>query len=173
MQVIRQRVWTEAQLKAGGFHYFQRRKQLVMAGRLPVSAAPLRIEYDFEHGYAQAGDVIIYEPGSEVHSHWKKYHFWSVKPDIFKATYRPWNEPDWTPTATERDLMRYNCRPYYKAQGAWARQLKTPVFVQSLEHPDPIKVPVGFWVLIGDKGDPWSMSDDDFRKRYLVPAVVG
>lgn len=173
MQIIRQRAWTERELKAAGFRYYTRRKQLVMAGRLPRAFAPLRINYGLEFAYAQAGDVIIYEPGDQVRGDWRAYAHWSVKPEIFKATYRAWDEPNWIPTPSQRDLMRYNCRPYYKVAGAWAKRLTAPLFVQSLESPEPVQVPDGFWLLIGDKGEPWHNDNETFQLRYNVSASVG
>jgi hypothetical protein len=69
--------------------------------------------------------------------------------------------------------MRLNCRPYYKRVGAWAKRLKLPTLVQSIENPEPIYVPVGYWVLIGDQGEPWHSDDDSFRARYIIPAGIG
>lgn len=172
MQVIQQRAWTEAELKAKGFTYYQRAKQLVMAGRLPESFAPLRIDYGFEFGIAHAGDILIYDPGSEPHPRWRDYTYWSVKPEIFRSTYTVWDEPDWTPNAPQRHLMRLNCRPYYKKVGAWAKRLKMPTLVQSIENPEPIYVPIGFWLLIGDQGEPWHADDASFHARYILPAGV-
>ena len=57
-EVLRPRDWTEEELREAGFRYFMRRKQLVLAGRLPVEHAPLEIHYPLEVVIADAGDVI-------------------------------------------------------------------------------------------------------------------
>jgi hypothetical protein len=169
MDVLRQRDWTEAELRAEGYHYYERRKELIMAGRLPPSAAPLKIVYELETRYADAGDVICFEPGSRTRRSLYDYDYWSVKPDIFRQTYRKWDTTDWTPTPPQAHLLSYGCRPYYKSSGVWARQLKQATRVQSIESPIPVRVEAGAWVLIGTQGEPWYNTDQDFHNRYIVP----
>jgi hypothetical protein len=168
ISTLRQHTWTLDELKKAGFQYYMRRKQVVMAGRLPASAAPLKITYSTGEGYAQAGDVICYDPGTEVHRRLDEYTFWSVKPEIFKQVYRKWDEPNWTPTPPQAHLMRLGCRPYYKSAGIWARRLALPINIQSLESSVPALAPAGTWLAIGTEGEPWHIDDQTFRERYLV-----
>jgi hypothetical protein len=130
----------------------------------------MAIRYDFETVFAEAGDVICYEPGAIIQRHLNDYEHWSVKAAIFRETYRPWETSQWKPEAVHLDLMRYNCRPYYKCVGAWARRLKEPTYLESLESPRPVLVPAGLWILVGNQGEPWHVTDDDFRKRYILDA---
>ncbi|GAB4529148.1 MAG: hypothetical protein OHK0046_48780 [Anaerolineae bacterium] len=152
-----------------GCTYYQRRKQLVMAARLPEEAAPLQIHYTLETVTAEAGDVIVFEPGEQVHRRLKDYNFWSVKLPQFKESYRPWDEP-LALNPTLRDLMRHRCKPYYKHQGVWARKLTKDTYIQSLESDDPQLVPAGLWLAIGSSGEPWHIEDETFRERYIIPA---
>lgn len=167
-EVMRQRDWTDAELRAAGYRYYQRRKQLVLAGRLPPSAAPLEIHYPLETVIAEAGDVICFEVGDVVHQRVLDYEHWSVKPDIFLETYRKWDVPGWQPGPPVKYLMKHGCRPYYKSQGAWAIRLSEATWIQSLESSEPLLVPEGMWLLIGTSGEPWHNSDEQFRSRYVV-----
>lgn len=167
-EIIRPRQWTEDELQSAGFQYYPRRKQLVLAGRLPAEHAPLKIHYPLEDVIAEAGDVICFEPGDTLLKRLLDYEHWSVKLDIFRDTYRNWNELDWQPNASTRFLMAHGCKPYYKWKGAWAVQLTDPTWIQSLESPEPLEVPPGMWLLIGTSGEPWHNEDDDFRSRYIV-----
>lgn len=164
--VIAQRPWTDAQLLADGFHYYNRRKTLIMAGRLPESHAPMRIEYTYDHAYAEAGDVICFTPGTEKQDEILEYEHWSVKPEIFQKTYRVWNEPRWNPSESEEHLMAFGCRPYYKYMGIWARELQEPTYVKTLENEAPVLIPAGMWLAIGTDGEPWTIEPDDFTDRY-------
>lgn len=168
MDTIRQRNWTESELKDEGYHYYERRKQLVMGARLPASAAPLRIVYELETRIAEAGDILCFDPGSRTRRRLYDYDYWSVKPDIFKQTYRKWESADWQPNPPQAHLMAHGCRPYYKYVGVWAHQLAKPTRVQSIESPMPVRVESGAWVLIGTQGEPWYSDDEAFHKRYIV-----
>jgi hypothetical protein len=48
----------------------------------------------------------------------------------------------------------------------WAKKLKEPQWIQSLESIEPILVPKGGWIAIGVEGEPMSMTDTEFRRRY-------
>jgi hypothetical protein len=93
-----------------------------------------------------------------------------VRRDLFRQTYRQWDEPDWKPNAAENHLMENGCRPFYKAVGVWAKRLRKSAYVQSLESPEPVLVPPGRWLCIGTEGEPYNMNDGNFRTRYIVPA---
>lgn len=166
-EVIRTRHWTSEELLTAGCKYYQRRKQLVMAARLPEEAAPLYIHYTLETVVAEAGDVIVFDPGDSVKHRLQDYDFWSVKLSVFKETYRPWDEA-FTPTPAQQALMRYHCKPYYKHQGVWARRLTEDTLIQSLESETPYRVPAGMWLVIGSMGEPWHVEDESFRERYVV-----
>jgi hypothetical protein len=172
MDIIQQRNWTDAELKAEGYHYYERRKDLIMAARLPPERAPLKIVYELETRQAEAGDVICFDPGSRTRRSIYDYDYWSVKPDIFKQTYRKWDTSDWQPNPPQAHLWSRGCRPYYKSSGVWAKHLKKAAQVQSLESPIPVRVEPGAWVLIGTQGEPWYSDDEAFRKRYIVPQPV-
>ncbi len=172
MNVIRQRKWTEAELTAAGFRYFERRKQRLLAGRLPASHAPLVVQYSEGVGYAEAGDVLCFEPGDSVRAHILDYTYWSVKAEIFASTYRRWDGAEMPMSAPEQHLYRHGCRPYYKFRGAWAKKVTQPTWMQSLESPEPQLLQPGVWLLVGDTGEPWHAPDDAFRRRYVMPAAA-
>ncbi|HEX2619571.1 MAG TPA: hypothetical protein VHL11_05470, partial [Phototrophicaceae bacterium] len=166
--IIQQRKWTESELRAQGFQHYKRKKELVMAGRLPPTRAPMTIRYTLEIVIAEVGDILCFDPGAQVMQHFFDYDYWSVKPMIFRQTYREWDDSDWKPNPPQLHLMRYGCRPYFKFAGVWAKILDKPVYVQSLESPKPALIPVGAWLTIGTMGEPWHMGDDSFRNRYHV-----
>src|SRR5205814_2088082 len=120
--ILKQREWTDAELKAAGFRYLARKKQLVMARVLPVSESPMVIKTEYDSLVVRAGFVICYDPGDVVHMTLYSYPFWPVRPDIFTATYKEWDEPNWKPTPPQAHLMNRGCKPYYKHVGIWARQ---------------------------------------------------
>lgn len=166
MKVIKKRKWTKEELIAHGFRYHARKKQLVMARVLPRAEAPKTIVTAWDTLVAQAGHIICYDPGDMVWPALDDYYHWPVEPRIFKETYRPWDEPGWKPSPPEKRLMGLGCKPFYKVVGVWAKKLTEETFVQSLESPEPVRLPPGVWVSIGVEGEPYSMSERNFRSRY-------
>lgn len=166
-QVLRQQHWTESTLKASGFNYYEPRKRVVMARVIRQST---NIEITLEILLADAGDVICYDPGTVERKSIDDYEHWPVQRELFRQTYRSWNEPDWRPNAAEAHLMLNGCKPFYKWAGVWALRLPINIYVQSLESPEPVVVPKGRWLCIGSQGEPYNMSDDNIRSRYLIPA---
>ena len=163
--VLRQRTWNDEQLKKAGFRYYKPVKRLVMARVLQEKR---QIDVTLETLVAGAGDIVCYTPGDVVQPRIDDYDHWPVRADLFKATYRPWDETPWKPSPTEVHLMRGGCRPYYKIAGVWALRLARPIYIQSLESPEPVLVPAGRWLVIGSKGEPYHISDEKFRARYVV-----
>lgn len=166
-ETIKPRSWTDVEKLQAGYHYYERKRQLVMAARLPQQAAPLEIHYPLETVQAEAGDVICFDPGATRQRHILDYDHWSVKLDIFMTTYR--NSPIQRQTPAIDHLLAHGCKPYYKYRGAWARQLDEPTYIMSLESVEPALIPPGVWVVIGEKGEPWEIDDKTFRARYVVP----
>ena len=164
-RVLRQRPWTEAELKAAHFRYFKPRKRLVMARVIDYEK---HITVSLETLVARAGTVICYPPGDSDRPDLDSYDHWPVQMDLFIETYTAWDEYPWVPTPPQADLMRHGCRPYYKKLGVWAMRLGLPVYVQSLESPEPVMVPAGRWLCIGPQGEPYHMNDDNFRQRYIL-----
>src|SRR5262249_40379849 len=123
---------------------------------------------------AVAGYMICYDAGDgHVRSALDDYHHWPVEPRIFLKTYRKWDNKDtWQPNPAEKHLMKLGCNPFFKFAGVWAKRLKKPTWLQSLESVEPILMPVGGWVTIGIEGEPTSMTEAEFRKRYRrAPAL--
>jgi hypothetical protein len=164
--VLRQQKWTEEELIAADFKLYYPTKRLVMARILPDVK---NIEITLETLVARKGDIICYTPGHVVHQNLDDYDHWPVRYDLFRQTYRQWDEPDWKANLAENHLMQHGCRPFYKASGVWAKRLHKGVYVQSLESRDPVLVPPGRWLCIGTEGEPYNMNDVNFRTRYIVP----
>jgi hypothetical protein len=165
-RILRQRDWTEQELRAAGFRYYLPVKRLTMA-RLNGEAKTITTR--LETLLASAGDVICYSPGDTRRQSLDEYEHWPVRRDLFMQNYRPWDETDWKPTAAQQDLLDRGCRPFYRAAGIWAKRLRRPLHVQSLESPEPTLIPPGRWLCIGAHGEPYNMDDANFRSRYLVP----
>lgn len=168
-RVLRQRQWTEAQLKAGGFRYFEPRKRLVMAR---VISQVTNVELTLETLMADAGDIICYYPGDKKLSDVSDYEQWPVAKELFKKTYTAWDDGSWRPNPAEADLMEHGCLPYFKSTGVWALRLPISIYVQSLESPEPAVVPRGRWLCIGSQGEPYNMNDEQIHARYVIPANV-
>lgn len=166
--VIRQQTWTDEALRAAGFRYYERRKQVTMVRELPPEEAPKTIKTSWDTLVAQAGCMIVYNPVYERLDALDDYEHWPVQPEVFHASYKEWDEPDRTTTPAEMHLLQAGCLPYFKYVGVWARQLTAPTWVQSLESPEPALAPVGAWLCIGVHGEPWVQSDEGFRSRYIV-----
>jgi hypothetical protein len=166
-EVIKQHQWRKSELIERGFAYYQRKKQLVLAARLPESVAPMEIHYPMETVIAESGDVICFDPGSETRPTLLDYDHWSVKMSIFLQTYRDWDE-SLNPTTSEAHLLECGCKPYYKSIGVWARRLQAPTWIQSLESPQPMLIPEGMWLAVGPEGEPWHIEDEKFRQRYII-----
>jgi hypothetical protein len=166
--VLRQREWTEDELRAAGFRLYQRKKQLVMARALTADEAPLTLQLGPDTVVATPGYMLCYNPAQGIRPTLADYDRWPVEPSIFAATYAPWDVPDWQPTAEEQHLLDLGCRPYYKWTGVWARRLAEPLRLQSRESAEPVTVPPSMWIAVGAEGEPWSISDATFRDRYLL-----
>lgn len=167
MKVIKQRDWTEEELHAQGFNQYERKKQLVMARPLRRSEAPKRIiTSSGEELIAQAGAIICYNPGDQVRPTLNDYDHWPVEREIFRQTYKAWDESDWHPSPPEKHLMGLGCEPYYKVAAVWAKKLDKATYIQSLEHEKPELVSGGRYVVIGAKGEPYSVNNSSFTRRY-------
>ncbi len=170
MDTLKQRQWTDADLRAAGFQRYARRKTVVMARELPPHEAPKIIRVELDTLVVPAGYMLCYEVnGGKPQAALDDYPQHPVEPIVFRKTYRSWDET-WTPTPAQRHLLDMGCAPYYKAAGVWARQCAMPQWIQSLESVEPICVPAGAWVLIGVDGEPYSTTDEEFRKRYQTAA---
>lgn len=166
VDVLRQHDWTDEELQAAGFRNYKPVKQLVMA-KLLVETKDFDVQVETITG--KIGDFICYNPGEERHEDPDDYDHWPVRSDIFFRSYRNWDEPNWTPNPAEQHLMDLGCHPYFKVEGVWAQRLRESRQVQSLESPQPVEVPAGRWLIIGGKGEPYHNTDEEFRKRYIVP----
>lgn len=140
-----------------------------MARMLPVGEAPKIIKTAYDTIVAKAGYYIAYVPGDTVKSRLDDYDPRPIEPHVFLDTYRPWNEPNWKPTPPEKHLMEMGCKPYYKVAGVWAKKLKEPTYVQSIESSKPALAPAGSWLCVGTVGEPWVVTDEWFRERYILP----
>jgi hypothetical protein len=172
--IIKQQSWTEEAFLADEFSLYEPQKRLTMARKLQAAEAPLQIVTPSgEKLTAHAGMMICYDPDNHVRATLDDYEHWPVEEDIFHMTYEVWNVWDWTPTAAEKRLMKLGCKPYYKIATVWAKKLYKSVYLQSREQKTPELVKAGRYVVIGVKGDPYSMSESAFNRRYrkrdLVP----
>jgi len=77
---------------------------------------------------------------------------WSVRDDIFRATYQPIDGNRWRRTG------------FVDARRARGRET-----IQTLEG--PATTADGDWVLRGEKGDLWTMPSDEFARRYEGPVA--
>lgn len=167
MNVIKQQDWTTEELLRAGFARYDRIKQVVMARRLPEAEAPLTIKTEWgEELVAQAGYTICYRAGNVIQQKLNDYYHWPVEPYIFDDTYRPWDQREWKPTPTEKHLMELGCRPYYKLASVWAKEVTHSLWMQSPEHEAPVEVGAGRYLIIGARGEPYTMSLAEFYSRY-------
>ena len=133
--VIRQQSKTDSQLKRDGFKDYSRKKELVMARRLPAADAPLEIKTNWgETLIAKAGYMICYNTANQFFDNVSQYDHWPVEPQIFEETYKPWDEaflPDkaglqllaalghsFCSAGNLRDGAR-QCGPGHGREGAW------------------------------------------------------
>jgi hypothetical protein len=165
-EVIQTKKWTKAELQQMGFKEYPRKKEIIMARRLPAAEAPLEIKTDQgDILVAQADYMICYQVGETVQPDISAYQHWPVEPTIFASNYHDWDE-QFEPTAVMQHLMAHGCKPYYKITGVWAKDLDTAVYIQSLEHEKPVLVQEGRYLAIGTEGEPYHMSDQSFHNRY-------
>jgi hypothetical protein len=130
------------------------------------------VELTLETLMADPGDIICYLPSTKRKDQVEDYDHWPVQRELFRETYKPWDDKMWRPNDAEAHLMEHGCRPYYKATGVWALRLPISIYVQSLESPEPAVVPRGRWLCIGSQGEPYNMNDEQIHSRYIVPENV-
>lgn len=165
--VWKQRHWGDTELRELGFQPYETQRQIRLAR---LVEEPGEIEITKEKLELEAGYMLCYNAGIQAKPSLKDYDQWPVRFDLFHKNYKPWPLEGWQPNAAEKHLMENGCKPYYKAASVWARRLKKPVYVQSLESPKPVKIPAGRWLCIGLEGEPYHMGDKKFREHYIVPA---
>ncbi len=164
--IIRQKTRSNSQLEQDGFKQYPRKKELVMARKLPASEAPLEIKTSRgETLIAQAGYMICYDTDDKFFTKPEDYDHWPVEPLIFQKTYKAWDEA-FAPTKAQQQLAKIGCKPYYKAVGIWAKSLETGIYIQGLEHEKPVLVPEKRVLAIGTEGEPYHMGDETFHDRY-------
>jgi hypothetical protein len=167
INIIKQRNWTEPELRDQGFDHYERRKQIIMVRQLPEEEAPKRIiGSSGENLIARAGDMICYDPSDQIRPTLDDYDHWPVKPEIFGKTYREWDPWEWHPSAPEEHLFELGCKPYYKVGEVWAKKLDKPTYIQSLEQPRPELAKQGRYLVIGAKGEPYTIDNRTFLQRY-------
>jgi len=171
-KVIKQQNWTDAKLEDEGFKRFARKKEIVLARRLPDEEAPKEIHTSWgDLLVAGQGYMICYTAEYDAKPNIDDYDHWPVEPNIFNETYAQWDE-DWQPTPAEEHLMENGCFPYYKVAGVWAKEVNEEgVYMQSLEHTEPIPVEKGRMMAIGAKGEPYAMGKQTFHNRYDMEKV--
>lgn len=167
-KVYVQQHWTDEALIADGFKAYPAIKRLTMVRQLPVDEAPKIIENAGETLTAEAGYWIAYVAGNVLKATLDEYKPRPIDPDVFAKTYRPWDEPDKTLTATQVHLLRLGCQPYYKFASIWAKHLTTEAWIQGMESDEPILVPAGAWLCIGIEGEPWGVTDAWFQSQYMI-----
>ncbi|MEQ8672626.1 MAG: hypothetical protein RLP44_12020 [Aggregatilineales bacterium] len=165
--IVRQRNWTEDELKAQGYSYYERKKDVVLARKLPDSEAPKTIRTaQGDTLIAQEGYIICYSSSEGEFDSLEKFVQWPVEPSIFAKTYKRWDDPDWQPDPAQLKLIALGCKPYYKFVGVWVKKAKDDVLLQSLEHAEPVKVKTGQYIAIGSDGEPYSMGENTLHSRY-------
>ena len=165
-ELIQQKIWSLEELAASGFAPYQRKKQLVMARRVPEIESPMIIEFPLETLIVDTNWIICYDPGQDQLSTLNDYEHWPVRIDIFERSYRFWDEANWLPTSAQQHLMQYGGKPFFKIAQVWAKKLAQNTSIQSIESPQPVLVPAGFWLLIGASGEPWYIDESTFFSRY-------
>jgi len=175
-EVLRQRDWTEDELRAAGFAYLQPRSDwLVLARELPAAEAPLTIVTGWDTLVAEAGFMICFDAGDAPRAARYGHSLWPVHPNHFRDIYVPYDDPGWQPSAAQRHLLSLGCRPYRRRVGVWATKLTADRLVQSPESPQPVVVPRGSWLCLGaggaTRGVPYSMDETALRQRYVLPEV--
>jgi hypothetical protein len=170
--VIRQRDWSEQELLANGFRYYERKKSVVLARELPPEEAPLKMYYENDTHIATAGYMICFSADWRRKKNLYDYDHWPVAPNHFADTYLEWDDPTWKPNRGEKHLMSLGCKPYYNAVGVWAKKLTQPQWIQNPEQSKPFEVPAGAWLLLGAKGSalgvPYWSTDKGFKGRFFI-----
>jgi hypothetical protein len=168
-KVYRQRKWTEEELVADGFLYYSPVKRVTMVRQLPKSESPKVIKTPWDTITATTGYYIAYVAGNKLKAKLDDYEPRPIEPHIFHQTYKPWDVQGQKPTRTEAHLLSLGCRPYYKTTGVWAKRLRESTYVQSIESAKASLAPAGAWLCVGTEGEPWTVTQDWFRARYLMP----
>lgn len=172
MDILKQRQWTQQELINAGFRPYERRKSVVLARELLPAEGPKRIKTAWDTLMAYPGYMICYDvEDGKRRAGLDAYDHWPVDPAIFRKTYRKWNDTAWKPNPAEHHLLDLGCKPYFKHAGVWAKKLARPGWIQSKESLEAVLVPVGGWLTIGIEGEPTSMTETEFHKRYLLARV--
>lgn len=165
--VVRQRNWDEDELQKQGYKYYTRKKQVVMARKVPDEEAPKTIiTAQGDELIAEKDYIICYYAGDEVYDTLEEYDHWPVAPTIFAKTYKRWDDDNWHPSPSEAKLQELGCKPYYKFIGVWAKKVDESLLMQSLEHDQPVSVEPGKYIAIGADGEPYSMGENTLHARY-------
>jgi len=168
-QVLKKKKWTDDDLRKAGFQHYPRRKEIVFVRTLSPQDAPLQIKTDWgDTLVAEAGYKICYRPDKVLRDNIDDYDHWPVAPEIFSATYQPFDSDAKTPIMLH--MIAKGCQPFYKVAGVWAKMLDEDVYIQSMEHKKPILVEKERFLAIGVDGEPYHMGEMTFHERYDADA---
>ena len=166
-EIIQQRHWTKEELIARGYTFYERKKTVVMARKVPADAKPYIITTrQGDRLHVEPNYVMCYHAGETVYEALEDYERWPVAASIFAKSYKTWDEPNWVPTSSEQQLIQLDCRPYYKFAGVWVKRSEGDDRIQSLEHDAPVTVPTGDYIAIGIDGEPYRIGETTLNNRY-------
>lgn len=177
-KVYVQQDWTDEALLNDGFVSYLPVKRITMMRMMsPEKVLPdEKVLSDVENEEDAAAILppkprywLAYRVGSDSASPADEYDSQPIEAQVFAATYRYWDEPDWQPTTSEGHLQRLGCLPYFKFAAVWAKQLTAETWVQSTGSAKPVLAPVGAWLCVGADGEPTTETEDRFQAHYFLP----
>jgi hypothetical protein len=174
----------DSEKKALGFKVYSRRPMRLWMKTIGIAEATLYVKISGnERLAAELGYYLIYDP-QRLRDGYTQYNgiaslkFWPVSPAAYYKTYSPF--PVSFPYAygeigtdtqfsfVERDLvMAGGFSPVFKSVGVWAKEVVSPTVIVGLEHEGTFnEVPIGNMLALGVDGEPYHMSETEFKRLY-------
>lgn len=175
---------TDDQKKELGFKYFDRKKIRLWARTIGLNEAQTYVEVFGDRLLAELGYYMVFNPTmrrtdelivpGEMVKGFRDLKHYPVRPDAFAQTYRPL-AVEWP--YDERDFTRIELEfveqggyfPCFKFAGVWAKIVTRPTAIIGYEHEgQPKEVPLGMVLALGVDGEPYFMTEGNFRNLYLT-----
>lgn len=115
------------------------------------------------------GDVLRGQPGDYACVSPDDGSKWIVARKVFEQTYAPAKIALDQRTGIHKRLSDSGFQPYRKHQITWAKKLKKPMRVHTLEG--DVTAEAGDYLSIGPKGEPWPQPAARFEAHYRPVAI--
>ncbi|MBZ0301369.1 MAG: PGDYG domain-containing protein [Anaerolineae bacterium] len=110
------------------------------------------------------GEIIHGQPGDYACVSHADGGRWIVARDVFERTYAPVQRTAASQDTFQKRLLHHGFRPFRKHQITWARRMRRPRVIHTLEG--DVTAQAGDFLCIGSNGELWPQKAERFAAHY-------